>query len=223
MSWWKITGDRANHSAATCGDKIDRMANLRSAQRELTRKLLLQSALDLFTARGFAATTIDEIAVGAGTTRTTFYVHFRSKEDVVLALIDDVEEFIVTSDNPPLTEVTETGRRAGFQAWAERRFEQWPTIMPVVMTAVQAAGSDPRIQERMHAWHHSAVDEMVAGMDAAGRFDPAERRTRAVLAFAQVEYLSRRWAAFGWGDDLHRTPTLNLLAESIHHLIGATD
>ncbi len=52
------------------------MANLRAAQKQLTRRLLLDSGLELFKSKGYAATTVDDIAKAAGTTRVTFYAYF---------------------------------------------------------------------------------------------------------------------------------------------------
>ncbi|MFD0474935.1 TetR family transcriptional regulator [Nonomuraea thailandensis] len=48
------------------------MARLREAQKEMTRKLLLDSGVELFVSKGYAATTVDDIASAAGTTRVTF-------------------------------------------------------------------------------------------------------------------------------------------------------
>ncbi|MER5185523.1 TetR family transcriptional regulator [Streptomyces sp. NPDC002896] len=38
------------------------MANLRAAQKEMTRRLLPSTALELFESKGYAATTVDDIA-----------------------------------------------------------------------------------------------------------------------------------------------------------------
>lgn len=48
------------------------------------RDRLVAAAFELFEQRGYAATTVDEIAALAGTGRSTFFRHFRGKEDVVL-------------------------------------------------------------------------------------------------------------------------------------------
>ena len=64
------------------------MANLRVEQKEQTRQRLLDTALDLFETKGYAATTIDDIAAAAGTTRVTFYAHFPSRRAIMAALID---------------------------------------------------------------------------------------------------------------------------------------
>jgi AcrR family transcriptional regulator len=62
--------------------------SLRDAQKELTRKRIQDAARELFYLNGYEATTIDQIAVGAGTRRSTLYVHFRDKEDILLTIAE---------------------------------------------------------------------------------------------------------------------------------------
>ncbi|MCG8153806.1 TetR family transcriptional regulator [Pimelobacter simplex] len=49
-----------------------------------SRDRLVAAAFELFEGHGYDATTVDEIATRAGTGRSTFFRHFRGKEDVVL-------------------------------------------------------------------------------------------------------------------------------------------
>jgi AcrR family transcriptional regulator len=51
--------------------------------RRRIRDALALAALDLFAARGYEATTVDQIAEAVGVGRRTFFRYFRSKEDVV--------------------------------------------------------------------------------------------------------------------------------------------
>jgi AcrR family transcriptional regulator len=55
-------------------------------RRELTRAIAA-AAVELFERNGYAATTIDEIAMAAGISRTTFFRHCPTKE--AAALVDD--------------------------------------------------------------------------------------------------------------------------------------
>lgn len=55
----------------------------RETQRAETRERLQRSALDRFHRDGFDATSVAEIAAGAGVTERTFFRHFPSKEAVL--------------------------------------------------------------------------------------------------------------------------------------------
>jgi len=50
-----------------------------------SRAKLLDAAVDLIRARGFSATTVEDICVRAGLTKGGFFHHFRSKEDCAVA------------------------------------------------------------------------------------------------------------------------------------------
>ncbi len=51
------------------------------------RGRLLQSAIGLFTRKGYAGTTVREIVVAAGVTKPVLYYYFRSKEGIYLELM----------------------------------------------------------------------------------------------------------------------------------------
>ncbi|CAN7686165.1 TetR/AcrR family transcriptional regulator [Variovorax sp. LjRoot290] len=56
------------------------------AKRERTRVQLVQAAIRVFTARGFAGATMQELAAVAGMTTGTVYNHFKTKEEVASAV-----------------------------------------------------------------------------------------------------------------------------------------
>jgi AcrR family transcriptional regulator len=58
-------------------------------RRAQTRARLLAAARKLFAAQGFEQTTIRDIAGDADTGLGSFYNHFRTKEDVLAALLED--------------------------------------------------------------------------------------------------------------------------------------
>jgi AcrR family transcriptional regulator len=53
---------------------------------EARRAEILEAASALFRERGYAAASVDEIVARIGVAKGTFYYHFRSKEDVLIAL-----------------------------------------------------------------------------------------------------------------------------------------
>ena len=174
-----------------------RAMSLRAAQKQMTYDLFLEKALELFGEKGYAATTVDHIAQAAGSTRTTFYLHFAGKAEVMAALLEKVDRILTSADNPPLSEVVESGSRELIRAWIERKFSQWDEIKPYLTASFQAT-HEPAVVERTESWFEHAVGDMSQGLERAGRFTPDVRRVRCVLAFGQLEYLSRRYFATGW-------------------------
>lgn len=67
--------------------KIDRRINR-------TRRALREAMLSLILEKGYDAVTVDEIAERADVSRSTFYLHYRDKEDILLenleATVDDL-------------------------------------------------------------------------------------------------------------------------------------
>ena len=185
----------------------------------MTRNLLLESGLKTFLEKGYVAATIDDIVTGVGANRATFYLHFGSKADLVAALIEQINDEVVASDTPSLTQVVASGDRAELRTWINRRFEQWPRIMPYVTVANQAADVEAQIQDAVGRWHESAIAEIRDGLNLADRFPAETRRARAVAAFAQIEYFSRRWAREGWGGDIPREVALEVLTGSLSALL----
>ena len=58
-----------------------------------SRALILQSALQLFSGRGYDGTSIDDIRQAAGfKSKASLYTHFKSKEEIAVALLKDILE-----------------------------------------------------------------------------------------------------------------------------------
>jgi mycofactocin system transcriptional regulator len=68
-----------------------------------TRTDLERTALELFTSRGFAETTVDDVADAAGIARRTFFRYFGSKNDLVWGEFDSLLDQLATwlAEAPP--------------------------------------------------------------------------------------------------------------------------
>jgi len=67
------------------------------------RERLAESAFELFDERGYEQTTVDDITERAGLGRTTFFRHYRSKDDVIFPdhdrLLDQISDRLRTSSH----------------------------------------------------------------------------------------------------------------------------
>ena len=188
------------------------MVGLRKAQKEMTRKLLLDKGLDLFNSQGYSSTTVDDIAAGVGTTRTTFYLHFPSKADLVRSLVDTADEMMTSIDDPSMTDVIASNDRRLIEVYLGHKFDQWAELKPYITATHQAAAVEPDIQTTIDQWFDHAIDDLEAGLNKADRFDPDSRRVRCALAFGELEFLSRRWMRLGW--TVPRETALSTMVES---------
>jgi AcrR family transcriptional regulator len=184
----------------------DVMATLRAAQKAMTRKLLLETALSLFIEQGYATTTIDQIAQKAGTTRVTFYAHFASRSELMRTLIDENlnAELARTSSSShgstaqELVDVVRDGNPERIGRWIADTSEHWPVVEPILRTAREAAVIDPELSTLVDRWMEEAISDITEGLELADRFDPQTRHYRGVLAMAQFDYTAQHWPAPAW-------------------------
>lgn len=83
------------------------------------RRQLLDVAGPVFAARGFAATTMDDVATAAGVTKPVLYQHFPSKRALFAEMLDDMGDQLLT-ELATATSRAETGRERvelGFAAY----------------------------------------------------------------------------------------------------------
>ncbi len=86
---------------------------------EQRRRQLLDVALDIFAARGFHATSMDEVALAAGVTKPVLYQHFPSKRALYVELLEDVGNRLL-GQLTSATNLATTGRQRvedGFKAY----------------------------------------------------------------------------------------------------------
>jgi AcrR family transcriptional regulator len=105
---------------------LDTQRMSREESRARTRQRLLESAHAVFSERGFAAATVEEIADRAGYTRGAFYANWPDKAELLWELVDasDVASF---EELAATLEAAEIDERLGLlQSWFDERIEPRP-------------------------------------------------------------------------------------------------
>lgn len=102
--------------------------SLRERKKRRTRQALIDTALELFTERGFGGVTLDELCEEVEVSKRTFFRYFTSKEDVAMAADQDLwRAFLeeLESVEPGPRTLVELGRDALLAALDRMDDEGW--------------------------------------------------------------------------------------------------
>jgi AcrR family transcriptional regulator len=202
------------------------MSNLRAVQRAMTRRLLMTAALELFENKGYATTTVDDIATAAGTTRATFYAYFPSRSQLMKALIDErLNEELQRSRSAErgstaqgLIAAVKEGTREAIGGWMRQTAGHWPAIRPILRIGRDAAVVDPELGHLVDRWLEEAISDVADALEQSGRFQPHQRHFRGVLAMAELDFVAQHWEHADW--HLTRDQMLDELTDSWVRLLG---
>ena len=127
--------------------------SLRDEQRQLTRDRLVGASYELFAKSGYAATTISDIAHAADVNRATFYLHFSSKSEILLAAI----EHLLETGGPPRWQALDSALVARTQtaihAWLVDASQWWIDNSAFVLAWSEAISSDQKLRSNHPELH----------------------------------------------------------------------
>ncbi|MGJ3507997.1 TetR/AcrR family transcriptional regulator [Enemella sp. A6] len=171
--------------------------NLRQAQKEMTRSMLVQRAGELFTERGYAPVTIDEITNAVGCSRATFYLHFSSKIDV----LREVSRTILT-ERPvevyaELDDILAAGDRSDFARWMRRALDWFLANRDFLPVWDEAASLEPEFRKVSRVSSEELADAMPKFLATWPAERQAEARLRVILLVSQLERFFTRWIVQG--------------------------
>jgi AcrR family transcriptional regulator len=143
---------------------------------EHSRARVLQAALDLFAERGFAATSTRELSERLGFTKAALYYYFRTKDDLLAALIQPVLDQLTALITQTPVRPSAAARRAVLAAYIDLSIAH--------VDLLRVLTQDPSVARRPASATHAALEErmlqLLTGHDAP---DLTERiRARAALA-----------------------------------------
>jgi AcrR family transcriptional regulator len=149
------------------------------------RERLLEAAIRVVAAKGYAATTVADLTREAGISRTTFYAMFDDKEGCFLAAYDGIVDVLVRRVAAAYESEEEWPRRAraGLAALLEALAEE-PDVARLALVDVGSAG--PAAQRRFRAAMQRLTPFFDEGRDFApdGRSLPANTSRMAIGAVA---------------------------------------
>jgi AcrR family transcriptional regulator len=165
---------------------------LRERRRQLLRDEILQAARELMAEKGFAATSMDDLAARAGISKPTLYSHFATKDDLIVAaatqlmqrLIDVIENEL--TGQSPLQSLLLLLRHSIILLFTEGRGAYRP-IDPELMQLVSSREETRSYIQRIDA----AIHELVQQGIQQGEINPALDPPTVVLAFHGIIHATK--------------------------------
>lgn len=139
-------------------------------RRQLTREALVAAAAEVFTAKGFHAASLDEIADAAGFTRGAIYSNFGSKEELLFAVYDRLDDMTLAG---MADAIDERGGGDAFRdataaasVWA-RLLGRSRDLIALSLELHLYALRNPEAQERLARLEKQASDKLAAFIEDA--------------------------------------------------------
>jgi AcrR family transcriptional regulator len=157
----------------------------RAGRQAERRRAILAAALQEFSARGFAAARLDDVAVAAGIAKGTIYLYFRDKE----ALFQD----LIRSEMSPVVATLETALAVDLpvRVVAERAVELfvreiYGTSRKDVIRLIISEG--PRFPQLADFYYREVLSRIIAAVRAllARALERGELRNDAIIRFPQL-------------------------------------
>jgi AcrR family transcriptional regulator len=155
----------ANSSAGLAAGKArtrKRAARARAEKGATRREAILAAALDEFSARGFAAARIDDVARRAGIAKGTVYLYFRDKEALFQELIRTMLVPVVAALETPTPNVSTRVLLGGFIDLFVR--EVYGTKRRAVLRLMMTEG--PRFPKLAEFHYRNVVERGMAAIRA---------------------------------------------------------
>jgi AcrR family transcriptional regulator len=154
------------------------MLSISAPPHEDTRARVLQAALELFAERGFAATSTRELSERLGFTKAALYYYFKTKDDLLAALIQPVVGQLSAL-------ITQTPVRASAAARREV-LASYIDLSIAHVDLLRVLTQDPSVARRPASATHAALEVRMLQLLAGHEVPDLTERIRARAALAAV-------------------------------------
>ena len=123
----------------------------RYLRSRITRKLILDTALEVFLKEGYAKTTIAKISQQAKVGYGTVYSHFNGKDDILNKVVDNVLDEFYNLLEVPFAPATLEEARSLYYELVLTSFRLSEEHRPIMKVYEEALGQSPSIADHWHS------------------------------------------------------------------------
>lgn len=193
---------------------VEKPESLRERNRRQTHARIVEVGMELFLAKGYEATTLDEIAEAAGISRRTFFYYFASKDDILVAHLGVYRDALKTavlessSAGGPIEVVTEALLKLSIRFQSARTV----AVARLIRESYVARGR-----------RQGDITQEQVVFDALCELWPAQDLRDRMRLVAMVSVGALRFAVDKWlqEDSDGRPPLVNYVQDAFDHLKAA--
>ena len=164
---------------------------------EERKSQILNAAEDVFTKKGFDEARMDDIAGETGLSKGSLYNYFKSKDDLILAILDRIfqREFKIF-ESLDLASVSATDAIWSFAETTSRDVKMMMRLLPITYEFMGLAFRNKLVQKAFKTYFNHYMDILVPiiqhGIDS-GEFRPADAKEVALAMGAIMEGTLLLW------------------------------
>ncbi|MFB2587041.1 TetR/AcrR family transcriptional regulator [Herbiconiux liukaitaii] len=160
IAWW-----RSLESRALARPAVDPGHPIRFPPTSDTSSTLLRSAAEAFAARGFYATSVASIARSAGVSKSTLLHHYGSKNDLLIAVLTELDELLAGGVEPAsLTPAVRIRRFSESVVPAEWRESEGSVLVEPAEAYVVLLSEATAPEHPGHGWFVDRIAEIRASL-----------------------------------------------------------
>lgn len=175
--------------ARKAGQRVGRQLPVRQQYKQMTSERVIDASVRVFLERGYADSTIDDIVAAAEVGRATFYLHFKSKLEVMRAIIQAKEE-----QNEALIKELRADRNPtpeSLEGWLRRFVSHWSAEGDRFLVGLQALASEPELSGELEVGLRLTAETLAKILAKKRRLPPAETALRAELLVGALQQACR--------------------------------
>ncbi len=198
----------------------------RQVQARATRRRIVEAAAKLFVDQGYAATTLEQIAAGAGVAVQTVYFHFGNKRTVLAQVVDIAavgdDQPVPVLDRPWVAQMRAAADAATAVAiWCEHSAVIFARVAPILRIVRDAATTDPdmaaqwHINQQQRRTAHQMLAQHLAERGALRPDLSVEQATDILFALISLELYVLLTNDCDWAPDRWQTWTTRTTLDAV--------
>lgn len=184
-------------TSATSAGLPSKRQELHSRQRQATERRVLDAAIEVFSEKGYAPTTVNDIVVRSGVSRGAFYLYYQNKNEIFRRLVEEAVKDCYDIAVP----AKELGLRERVRQSTRAHLEQFWRHRGVLRCLFEVSGVEPELGDLHNQYRAQFVYRIERHLThglASGVCRTMDTRVAAYCVACMVGGVSYMWVCAGF-------------------------